>query len=246
MKLFRVILSLLLYFSISTLPAYATIKVGTVVFYPPFVLSRSTGFDIEFIQTICQGLQEECVLMPMSFNKLYSALDEGVIDIAIGGITIAPTNSMKYIYSLPYILSKGEFLVLQSNTATSVDNLRGQTVGIMKGSQDGNVFYNFLLINYPDQFKIQTYDDMEDLITALSKGEITAAFAHESTALYWELNGGAQFKILGTPTLVGNGIGIMSVQQNASLINKINEQIKTIEKGSIYMSLYNTYFPNER
>lgn len=246
MKLFKITLSLLIYFSLGSTPTYATIKVGTVVFYPPFVMSRTTGFDIEFIQAICQGLQEQCLLVPMSFNKLYTALDAGTIDIAIGGITIAPTDSFKYIYSLPYVLSKGEFLVLQSNPITSIDNLRGQTIGIMKGSQDGDVFYNFLIINYPDQFKIQLYDDMEDLITALSKGDITAAFAHESTAIYWELNGGAQFKILGKPTLVGNGIGIMASTKNPALIDKINDQIRSIEKDDIYLRLYNTYFANEK
>jgi ABC-type amino acid transport substrate-binding protein len=87
---------------------------------------------------------------------------------------------------------------------------------------------------------------MDTLITALSNGEISAAFTHESTVLYWELNGSDQFRPLGNPVRVGEGIVIMATPKNADLIKKINQQIQTLEQSSFYLNLYTTYFANEK
>lgn len=246
MKSFKALLLSIFFYSFSTSPAYADLKVGTVFFYPPFVMSIGEGFDIELIQTLCQRIQENCQLIPMDFNQLFTALDSGKIDIAIGGITISKDKLAKYIFSLPYMLSKGEFLILKNNPTKSINELQGSKVGIIKGLQDGGLFYNYLLTHYDGQFQILQYDDMEDLITALNSGEITAAFTHESTTLYWTQNGGDQFKTLGNPMLVGDGIAIMALPNNAPLIQQINQQLQKMEQDNSYLNLYNTYFANER
>lgn len=244
MKLIRALL-FFTYWFFSASPSYADIRVGTVLFYPPFVMSQSTGFDIEFIQQICQNLQQRCSLITMDFNQLYKALSAGEIDIAIGGITIASASSDSYIYSLPYLLSKGVFLVSKNSNVQNVLDLKGTKIGILKGLQDGGVFYSFLNDNFIDQFQIIQYNNIGDIITSLSKGDIAASFMHESTALYWQLNGSGQFKLVGKPMIVGNGIGIMSTPDELPLMQKINQQIQKIEKEPVYLDLYNTYFANE-
>lgn len=86
---------------------YATIKVGTVFFYPPFVMSTGDGFDIDLMHVICHRLQETCQFFPMNYNQLFTSIDTGKIDIAIAGIAISPERQAKYVFSLPYVLSKG-------------------------------------------------------------------------------------------------------------------------------------------
>lgn len=238
-------LIIFIYLLIGNASAYANLKVGTVFFYPPFVMSITTGFDVQFIQKICQNLQIKYDLVPMNYNELYTSLVAGKIDIAIGGITINSAGPENYIYSLPYILSKGAFLVLKNSNLNSIDSLRGAKVGIVRGSQDGDVFYTYLVAQNTEQFQIVQYDSMDVLIMALSNGEISAAFTHESTVLYWGLNGGGQFKAVGDPVRVGEGMGIMSTPKQAPLINVINQQIKSLEQSGFYMNLYTTYFANE-
>lgn len=246
MRLFR-ILALLVGISFGISPSYAALRVGTVLFYPPFVMSQATGFDIQLMQIICQNLKEQCTLIPMNYNKLFSALDSGEIDIAIGGVTIDSATQAKYIYSIPYMLSKGVFLVAKDNNdIQSVKDLHNTKVGVLRGKQDGGVFYNFLLVNFPNDFQIIQYDSVGDIIAAINKGDINAAFMHESTALYWESNSGGQFKIVSQPALVGNGIGIVSIPNNMELIQRINQQITQLTKEDIYLDLYTTYFANEK
>ena len=218
------------------------INIGIVFFYPPFVMSPNMGFDSQFIRLICRQLKTNCTIMPMEYHGLFTALDSKKIDIAIGGITIDSAASDNYIYSDPYRESTGEFLILDTNHATSLEALKGQKVGIMRGEQDGDVYYDYLNKHYNGFFTIVQYDNMEDLITALDSGNIAVAFTHQATANYWQLNGGDRFKILGNVMLVGKGTAIMSTVTNTALMQKINDAIDKIKKESIYKTLFNTYF----
>ena len=245
MTFFKRLISSLIYLSIGISTSYANIKVGTVFFYPPFSMSAGTGFDAVMVREICNHLHEKCESIPMDYYQLFSALDKGEIDIATAGITISADKSDNYIYSLPYLLSKGTFLVLKDTQARSTDDLQGEKVGIMREGLREGVFYQYLRTHYPKQFEILTYNEMEDLIDALKKGTISAAFTHESTAVYWKLNGDKQFRTLGKSLMVGDGIGIMAAPKNRALIQKINQQILKIEKDKLYFDLYNTYFIDE-
>ena len=245
MKLFPILSSFLIYFSLGVQTSYANLKVGTVIFYPPFSMSAGTGFDATLMHTICSRLREKCVSIPMDYYQLFPALEAGKIDIATAGITIPIDPSGNYIYSLPYLVSKGTFLVLKNNNAKSTKDLRGRNVGIMREGIREGAFYEYLFINYPKQFQIMTFNEMEDLIDALKKGRISAAFTHESTSIYWKLIGDGQFKSLGKSVIVGDGIGIMATPKKSALIKKINREILKIEKEKFYLDLYNTYFITE-
>ncbi|MFC7780786.1 transporter substrate-binding domain-containing protein [Legionella taurinensis] len=224
------------------LPVQANLKVGTVYFYPPFVTAANSGFDLDIIRIICEKLRQDCEIVLMDYHELFPALKQGTIDIAIGGITIYSRNSDNLIYSLPYMISAGQFLIKSDSTLDATAQLADSKVGVIRGAEDGGVFYRYLKDKFPGQFSIEFYNDMEDLIEALKHGEVAAAFFHQSTAAYWEQNGGGQFKTLGKPMPVGDGIAIMASAKNAELIQQINTQIKQIDRDSRYLGLYQTYF----
>ncbi|MDI1351213.1 MAG: transporter substrate-binding domain-containing protein [bacterium] len=223
----------------------AIIKVGTVLFDPPFVFSLNQGFDIQLMQQICTGMHEQCLLIPMDYNHLFQAINKGDIDLAIGGISIANNPSNQYFFSLPYMLSKGQFLVLKNSPIKSLNALKGQKVGVLKGNPEGGVFVTYLAKTYPQQFQVKEYDDVEDVLNALSNKEIAAGFLHRSSVLYWTQNGGGQFRTLARPTVIGSGIGILAGSKNAALIDQINLLLQKMETNSAYLDLYNTYFANE-
>lgn len=227
-------------------PVFADLKVGTVLFEPPFIMSPTQGFDIDLMKLLCIRLKEKCTIIPMDFNKLFSALDSGQVDLAIGGIVISDERKKKFIFSTPYLLSKAQFLILSKNkTITSVDALAKSNVGVIKGEEEGGTFYNYLIDNHAEQFKVIEFNDMEDIINALTDGSISAAFLHKSTANYWIENGGGQFQDLGKDMLLGDGLGIMALSANIKLIQRLNQQLIDIEKGNSYLNLYNMYFANE-
>ncbi|GGI79514.1 transporter substrate-binding domain-containing protein [Legionella impletisoli] len=222
------------------------VKVGTLYFYPPFVMSLQEGFDIDLIQTLCRRTHHDCQLIPMDLNKLFSALDDGSIDIAIGGLVITEDRLNRFISTTPYLLSRGTFMVSKQSTIETLNDLDKKSVGVMKGGQDGGVFYNYLKAHYLGQFDVVSFNGIGDILNALSNNKISAAFVHESTALYWVQNGGGQFKIIGTPTLVGEGMGIFALPKNSDLINQFNQQLYELENDDYYLNLYQTYFSEEK
>lgn len=241
MRVKSFILSFFLFCFINV-PAFANIKVGTMFTYPPFVLSSNEGFDIQLMQLLCKRMGETCDIIPMNLKDLAPALLNGQIDLAIGGIPLPLAPTPNYIFSLPYMVSKGQFMVLKTSNMHTLDELFGKDVGVMLGNIQGGAFYNFLLGTYPDKFKLDTYNDVEDLVTALNNQDISAAFMHQYAVNYWVQNSGGKFTPFANPTMVGNGIGIMSVPKNQALINKINQLLIKIEKDNSYIALYNTYF----
>lgn len=236
------LMAFVIFLTIMATPVQATVKIGVVFFYPPYVMSINEGFDIDLIRLLFQRLNQDYELIPMDFNKLFSALNSGQIDLAIGGINISFARKKNYIFSLPYMLSEGQFLVLKGSNILDIMDLKGKQVGVIKGDESGGVFYSFLFSKYNQLFTLEEYNDMEDMITALTNGTIAAAFLHKSTADYWVQNSGNQFKEMGRKIQIGLGIGIMALPVNAPLIQQINQQLQNVENDSSYLKLYSTYF----
>lgn len=225
--------------------SYAHITIGTLMFKPPYILSPNNGFDIDLAELLCERLEEQCSYIPMGMNALYKRLDEGKIDLAMGGIPISYALKINFIFSLPYMLSKGQFLVLNENPIDSVNGLQGQTVGVLRNILNGGVFYNYLLNHYQKLFQINMYENIEDILADLNNHTIAAAFLDRSSVNYWDQEGGKQFKPLGAINTIGNGIAILALPKNKKLIDRINVILKAIENDDTYFKLYDIYFANE-
>lgn len=218
----------------------AAYKVGIVAFDPPYVYSINEGFDIDLTKIICQRLKIQCILIPMSYNKLFTALDSGDIDFALGAIFIKPNSG--YLFSLPYTIGRGQFMVLKSSSAHTVEDLKGKDIGVIKGNPTGSAFVDFLNSHYPDLFQIKDYDSINDLVTALNNQSVSAVFMRRSAVQYWTQNNASLFKSLGAINHVGSGIGVMSSLQNTNLIQQINTVLKQMEADGSYLNLYKIYF----
>ncbi|WP_131795453.1 transporter substrate-binding domain-containing protein [Fluoribacter gormanii] len=224
---------------------YTTINIGTLIFKPPYIFSPKNGFDIDLAQLLCQRLKEQCHFIPMGINELYKKLQEGKVDLAMGGIPISYELKTNFIFSLPYMLSKGQFLVLKNSQINSINGLQGKKVGILQNPLNGGLFYEYLLEHYSKLFQIKLYEDIEDVLADLHNKTISAAFLNRSSVNYWTHEGGNQFKPLGDVDEIGDGIVILASPKNQELIDRINNALKAIEKDNTYMKLYNTYFSDE-
>ena len=223
------------------MPARADLRIGVLNFDPPYVYSSNEGFDIDLSRDICSALESKCKLIPMDYHAFFTALDAGEIDIAIGGIFIRPDP--KYIFSLPYVLGLSQFITLRASPYLRVADLKGSTIGVIKGNPAESYFLDSLFTGYANQFHIKSYDNVNDIITALNNKTISAAYMHRSSVRYWTQNC-SLFKALGPVKPVGTGIGVMSTLKNANLIEQINQILMRMESNNSYINLYRTYFYN--
>lgn len=241
MPIKTIILTLCFFFSTS---GYSKIKIGTLIYLPPFVVSLAAGIDIDLSRSLCARLHEECQFIPLRVEQLYDAISTGEVDIAIGGIPIH-TNNRMFIFSLPYMLSRGQFLMTKGRQIHSIGDLKGSLVGVIRDDLNGGLFYNYLFNQYPGQFKMKQFNDIEDILAALSDKTISAAFLSHPVVNYWKQNSVNQFTSLGSPISIGEGIAIMSLSKNKKLIQRINQQLQIMQKDNTMTQLYNTYLFNE-
>ncbi|CDZ75853.1 ABC transporter arginine-binding protein 1 precursor [Legionella massiliensis] len=240
MRLIVCFLLFLSYFS----SGYADIKIGTVYFYPPFIITKNEGFDFDLLNKLCARIQVHCTFVQMDSKKLFSALNDRKIDLAIGGIEITPDREAKYSVSLPYVLSRGQFIVSQNSSLRDLTGLKGKTVGVVN-DLNGKAFIDYLTSNFYNQFQLKQYSNMLDIINDLNQGALDAAFMHASTANYWLIQSDSSFKKLDKDTIIGKGIGIIALPEQSTLIKQINSQLQNMEVNGDYLNLYHTYFGEE-
>jgi ABC-type amino acid transport substrate-binding protein len=246
-QIYKAILSILLCIILPSSFATPPLRIGTVLFDPPYVISINQGFEIDLMQQICTGLKTTCTFIPMKYNELFIRLKEEKIDLAMDGldfyITTNPLNG-PFIYSLPYLLSKGQLLILKNNPATQISDLPPQSkIGIVReqGERGSGIFYQFFEKKYAKQFNLVQYTALNQLIADLSRGKIAAAFLDNNQANHWILNGKGLFKALGDPVKVADGIGIAALPENKGLMDEVNQQLTFILNSPAYAQLYDTY-----
>ena len=243
MKQFRTLISLLVCFSFSSFPAYANIKIGAEWYYPPFQISSGTGFEPEFVTMLCKHLKEKCDIIQMGYYQLFTAVDNGTVDIALSGINLPVLAKGHYIHSLAYTSNSGSFMVLKRSGINSLRSLQGKVVGILRETPNGaGIYFNYLNTTYAGKFRIRKYLHIEDLVAALYSGQISASFTNVSTSKYWDILSNNQFKRIGEPVRLGEGFGFIALPKNSALIIKINQQIKILKKDPTFQALHKTYF----
>ncbi|KTD42398.1 transporter substrate-binding domain-containing protein [Legionella quateirensis] len=216
----------------------ASLVIGIPYFKPPYVINQYEGFDVDLMHAICKRLNETCVFKQMVFNKLSTALNEGTIDLAMGAITISQKRQLYYVFTLPYKLSKSQFLVLKNSNLKSISDLKGKQVGAINSSD----LQDFQTDNPLLEIQVALYEDPLPLISALSKHQLDAILMDSEEFNYWLQQTDIPLSKLEEPFSVGAGLGIMSLPKNTALIQSINQALIQLEKDGSYKSIYVDYF----
>ncbi|KTD59559.1 arginine-binding periplasmic protein [Legionella santicrucis] len=83
---------LFIFLSISTV--HAEIKIGTIHYYPPFIINKNQGFDIELMSYLCQKIKIKCSFVQMEETELFKALENRKVNLVIAGIMIPPHSAV--------------------------------------------------------------------------------------------------------------------------------------------------------
>ncbi len=103
---------ILLWFFLLALPTATQVhaessplKVG-ITEVPPFVMQagdgRWEGISIDLWREVAEGMDREFEWVPMSFNELLSATENGDIDVAVGALTMTADRESRFDFSHPF------------------------------------------------------------------------------------------------------------------------------------------------
>ena len=213
--------------------------VGTAAGYAPFVSinfqGEYEGFDIEVAHALAKQLGKQLILKDLgSMTSLFTALDQGSIDVIMWGISITPDRLKKVAMinyqgditrSYPLIFWKVIPAGIQK-----ISDMKGKTVCVEPASSQDAVLSKYAFIN-----KFPT-EKVDDALLNIQYGKVDAAFVEPAIAQKFK-NKYPEIQILDVPLAPEDqvqGIGIVIKQNNTHLITQVQQAVATLKStGSI-------------
>lgn len=218
--------------------------VGTSSYYPPFVMKSAQGslygFDISLVNYICQKLNVKCQYRPMYFKQILSSVNNNEVDMGISAIVMTPARRMLTLFTTPYLVAYGGYLVKGKSTLNP-DDLNALNNKRL-GAQEGSVYLSFIKnLKLKNATIIQAKNKVSQ-IDDLMQGKVDITLMDYPSAAWWAKNSHELAKVVGKPYKIGQGRGIAVAPKNKKYIKNINEAIMAWEADGTFKKLYNMYF----
>ena len=229
---------------INQIVAYSdSIRVGVLNYAPPFSSKSDTadhyyGFVIDLMNTICLHLHDTCHYVSIPPEGEFHGLNQGMFEVAFTPTPLTNMPSNEYIFSLPYLISNGQFLALKTSSIETIDDINNKKIGFFKFNLEKSPIIN----RYRFNNQLIEFTDPVELIHALTAEKIDLVFINYYGAKYITNTTGNKLKFIGDKIPIGNGYGIVTLKRHSLIINKINQILMTMEKDGSYLKIYNEYF----
>lgn len=222
------------------------LRVAIAPFSPPFVmrseLNQYYGFDIATIEYICRALDRSCTYLPMDADNLIPSLQAQQADVAIGGLVRTIATVARVRFSIPYLVSQGQFMTTNQALFTypfKIKQLSRKSIGVINGSAFEEIIAKTRLYK-PSIIK---FDRASDMIAALHANTLDIALMSLLQADYWQTHSNGELKRIGQPFLMGRGFSIAIDPIQLLLQQEINNAIIQYQESTEYKRNYHLYFP---
>ena len=190
------------------------------------------GYDVYFAQRIAmdRGVEVEYVSTVPGSRVEYAAT--GKVDLILANFTVTEERAKQVDFALPYMKVMLGVVSPDSAVITSVEDLSGKTLIVVKGTTAETYFEK----NYPD-VTLQKYDEYADAYNALLDGRGDAFSTDNTEVLAWALsNPGFTVGI----DALGNADTIAPAVQkgNTTLLDWLNSEIETLGAENFFHADY--------
>ena len=221
-----------------------TLTVCSDIPYPPFekpddsAPSGYTGFDIELMQEIADGLGVELSVQDTGFDALQSGLTltSGQCDIAASAMTITKEREANLDFSEPYYDSKQSLLVPTDSDIASIDDLSGASVGV----QQGTTGKSYTEENAPEGTDIVAFPSDAEMYSAIQGGQVDALLQDLPVNVEHTKDGAYEI-VEEYSTDESYGFAVAEEGKDA-LLSAVNEQLKKLQDDGTYDKIYDSYF----
>lgn len=225
------------------------LTVGIGISGPPIAQKVDTpqgayyfGFCIDLMNGICQNIGKTCDYKDVTINNQFKLLNNHDIDLLILSSPYSAFELDQYAMSIPYAVSKLQFITLTDSNITQLSDLKNKKIAVIK-----NTFYDLLLqSSYKSDNEIIAYNSTPDLMLALTQHNIDVVGLNNVIAFTMLNNNSYDIKLVGNSIPLGGGYGIIGLQDKAALIDEINNAILKIENNGTYNSIYRKYYEPEQ
>ncbi len=199
--------------------------------------SGFSGFDIDIVSAVAEGLDLDLQVKDSSFDALESgtALNSKQCDLAASAITVTEQRAKNLAFSDGYYDSQQSLLVKDGSPVKSIDDLKGKRVGVQV-STTGETYAEE---NSPKGTKVVGFPSDAEMFQALKSGVVDALLQDLPVNVNHARQGG--YTVVGEyPT--DEVYGLAMRKDNTELVEAVNGELKELRDSGKYQDLYDTYF----
>jgi len=225
------------------------VRIASEGTYRPFSYltpdGQLTGFDVEYIQSVCKAAGLDCVMVTMDYDGMVAALKEKKIDAIASGMTITEKRKKTLAFTDRYRTSGKRFISCAPGKFPKVgpEDLKGATVGTQGETTSGD----YLKAVYQAS-EVRLYKSMDEAFADLSAGRLDLALSQEASGYdFVNSTAGKGCAMVGErledPKYFGEGVGIALRQSDTDLLAALNEGIRKVRADGTFKTLNAKYFP---
>jgi polar amino acid transport system substrate-binding protein len=225
--------------SVEEIKKRGTIKIGIFGDKPPFGFvdanGKNQGYDVYLAKRLAKDLlgdesKIEFVLLEPASRVEY--LQTNKVDIVLANFTVTDERKQKVDFANPYMKVSLGVVSPTGAPITSVDQLKGKKLIIIKGTTAETYFTK----NHPD-VELLKFDQITQAFEAL-KDKRGAALSQDNTLLFAWAKENAGFTV-GIPTLGGLDTIAPAVKKgNQDLLDWTNKELETLGKENFFHKAY--------
>lgn len=190
------------------------------------------GYDVYFGNRIAKDLGVKVKYVPVEAASRVEVLATGKVDLVLANFTVTPERAEKVDFALPYMKVALGIVSSESALITAPEQLNGKTLIIAKGTTAETYFTK----NYPG-VKLLKFDLYSEAYNALLDGRGDALSTDNTEVLAWAIEN--KGFAVGVDSLGSLDAIAPAVQKgNTSLLNWLNDEIKSLEKEQFFHADY--------
>lgn len=225
------------YRTLEEIKAAGTVNIGVFSDKSPFGYvdenGEYQGYDVYFGNRIGQDLGVKINYVSTEAANRIEYLETGKVDIILANFTVTPERAQVVDFTLPYMNVALGVVSPDSRVITALEELGAEDEVIVIS---GTTAETYLEKNHPE-LKLQKYDTYATAKTAFENGN-AAAWANDNTEVMAFAIENPGYTV-GIPSLgSADTIAPAVTKGNESLLNWINEEIKTLAEENFFHADY--------
>ena len=234
--------------SVAQAEAVDKVKVGfSPEPYAPFWIQDAsgtwTGFEVEFIDALFKQMGREYELVPIAWDGLIPALQEGKIDAIMNSMSATEERKQVVDFSDKYYETTVSFYARKGEPFDySEAGLKGKVIGVQTATSQAS----WLEKTWGKVVEMKMYDTQDNADLDLASGRVDYGLADTvyTAEGFLKSETGKGFELKGEPVsdpLIGGNVGA-AMRKGDPLLGEINAAIKALRDNGAYKAINDKYF----
>jgi len=216
--------------------------IATNLFFAPFEFQNDfgeyVGIDMDLLEAIAEDQGFAYEIVPMSFNEMLQAVEDGRVDGAMGGISITEERKEKFDFSEPYFDS-GIVMAVDASRENikSYEDLGDKTVAVALGTE-AEAFAESIKDQYG--FNIVTFKNFSEVYNDVLKGNSVAGF-EDYPVMGYIISKGVELKIVSDIERRSSYGFVVPKGENSELLEMFNKGLENVKESGEYQNILDSY-----